>query len=112
MTTNPSFLAPPASRCARSAPSYIATAALACATAGAVQASASSTNNLLVIPADCFQRCARLQEGTLRLVRLVHARLQTMLRERFGEPLAHLGLLVGVVDLIAAHPPADPGLGH
>ena len=38
--------------------------------------------------------------------------LQAVLGERVGKPLADLGPLVGVVDLVAAQAAADPGLRH
>src|SRR5918998_26045 len=46
----------------------------------------------------------------LLLVRLVHPRLQAVLGQGLLEGLAHVGRLVGVVDLVAADALADPGL--
>src|SRR5688500_2397296 len=45
-------------------------------------------------------------------VGLVHVGLQAMLGQRLRKPLPDLGTLVGVVDLVSAQAPADPGLGN
>src|SRR5258706_13464578 len=50
--------------------------------------------------------------GKLVAIGLFHARFQAVLGERLGEHLAHFGRLVGIVDLVAADPLADPRLGH
>src|SRR6266508_6010430 len=47
-----------------------------------------------------------------RPVGLLHSRLQVVPGERLGKQLANLRLFVRVVDLVAAEPPADPGLRH
>src|SRR5712692_623732 len=51
--------------------------------------------------------------GTLQLLRRVrplHARGEAVAGERVGEQRAHDGLLVGIIDLVAAGAPADPRL--
>ena len=55
--------------------------------------------------------CRRLV-ALLRSVGLVHLRRQPVLGELLRELLARLRVLVGVVDLVAAVPLADPGLRH
>src|SRR5258708_30825606 len=48
----------------------------------------------------------------LRPVSLLHTRLGIVLGERLRKQLANRPLLVRVADLVAAGPPADPGLGQ
>src|SRR5262249_22831406 len=54
----------------------------------------------------------RRQVGELGLIGRVHLRLQPVLCQRIAEQRAHLLPLVGIVDLIAAEPAADPSLRH
>src|SRR4051812_298486 len=55
-------------------------------------------------------RLRQLRE--LRLIRFIHPRLETPLRQRVPEPLTHPRGFVRVVDLIAAEPARDPRLRH
>ena len=52
------------------------------------------------------------QVGDFRLIELVHVGRQVIFGQRVLETRAHAGALVGIVDLIAADPCRDPGLGH
>src|SRR5205807_1230420 len=54
----------------------------------------------------------RRQVGEFLRISLIHARGETVLGKLLGEDFAHHRDLVGVVDLVAAETPADPGLGH
>ena len=52
------------------------------------------------------------QIGLFRLVGPVHARLQPLFGKGCSEQLPNHGRLVGIVDLVAADPFADPGPGN
>src|ERR1700720_2019671 len=67
------------------------------------------------LPGNC-RRSSRLghrrQIGTLLCICLIHARGDALPGQFLGEHFSDERLLVGVVDLITAHPAADPCLGH
>src|SRR5262245_17117918 len=52
------------------------------------------------------------QVGELGLIGVLHLRLHAVLGELLREGATHLRPLIGVVDLVAADPPADPGGRH
>src|SRR2546422_2403137 len=60
-------------------------------------------------PHSLLRRLGR-EFAKFRPVGLFHPRLEIVLGERLGKQLANRRPLVRIVDLVAAEPPADPGL--
>src|ERR1700681_3487852 len=95
----PSFLAPSIKRWVRSGPERLAMSAMVSAEAAVAmtrQTMIASKRNIVL--ARSLGRLRR-QVGDFGGIDIVHARGQRVLGEGVGEQLAHLWMLVGVVDL-------------